>query len=321
MQKRIARSRAEGERIGRQKAAEENALLQRELGDTRRRLHSIEVGGKVSTEEAAHNAAMKTLESALEKAHTDGNHVEIARLTREMNTKEMAWLDRKRTLLATPAPEVRQERKADTGPAPEGQAWIEANADWYDQPGFEAETAAAIAIDRRLIGEGSDVNSPRHYKKIRKELAQKFRSIKVVDPDDEDGVTQERDDDRRDESGSRRRNDPREPLETDDDEDDDDQDDNRQRGRGDDDEDDDDDQDDQEQRRDDDARGRRRPAFMNMEDSGGGGRRKTLQVRGGKVVLTAADRANMVRFGQDPDNDKHVQNYARTVAEQAEDDE
>jgi hypothetical protein len=327
MQKRISRARAEGERLGRQSVAEENARLQRELSDTRNRIHRIEIGGKVSTEEAKHLQEMKAIETALEQAHKDGNMADISRLTREMNTKEVAWMERKRTLMATPAEQQQQQQKREEGPAPEGKVWISANADWYDKEGFEVETAAAVAIDQKLLRDGSDPNSASHYIRIQKEMAKKFPDLEVLDPEGEPlrkkNSRDERNDDRVDESGKRRTNDDREELPLGDDEDEDEDDDPPRRGRGDDDDDDDaDDEDEDEGERADDAkRGKRKPAFMNMEDSGGGGRRSTVQRRGGRVVLSRTDRSDMVKFGLDPDNDKHVEQYARTVAELEQGDE
>lgn len=338
MQKRIARARAEGERIGRQTAAEETAALQRELAETRRKVHGIEVGGKVSAAEAKHVQEMKALEVALEQAHKDGNFAESAKLQTEMNRKEVAWLETKRTLLATPVEESRKPSAAPKGPAPEGRAWMAANADWYNKPGFEAETAATIAIDEKLLAEGSDPNSPAHYKQIQKELTRKFRDLEVLDPDGnplerKKSRRQEREDSRVDEEGRRRTNDAREelPLEDPDDEEDEDDDDQPRRGRGDDDDDDDDDRrgrddddeddEDDDEEQDDARRSRKKPGFMNVEDSGGGGggRRSPIQRRGGKVVLSRQDRSDMVKFGMDPDNDKHVESYARTIAEEGQD--
>lgn len=344
MQKRIARSRAEGERIGRQEAANENARLQKQVSELNKRLHGIEIGGKVSTAEAKHLQEMATLEKALEQAHKDGNMTEASRITREMNTKEVAWMEQKRTLMATPVPEE-QRTTQPKGPAPEGRAWMTANADWYNKPGFEAETAATIAIDERLLAEGSDPNSPEHYKRIQKELTRKFRDLDVLDPDgnslrdsrrDRDDRDDDRRDDRRrddrDEDGGRRHREEREelPLEDpDDDDDDDDQDDDRRRDDDDDDDDRDrgrdrdsrrrDDDDDDEDEREEGDRQRRKPGFMNIEDAGGGGgRRSPMRRKGGKVVLSRSDRSDMIKYGMDPDNDQHVEQWARTIAEENE---
>lgn len=309
MQKRIQRARAEGERTARQVQADREAEYQREISDLKRQMHGLVVGGKLSKEEAAHEAAMKALEEALERAHTDGNHTEIARITREMQEKVTAWESKKRELLAAPADDAQaQQRKAQSGPAPEGKAWIAANREWYGRPGYEAETAATNAIDERLLREGSDPNSEGHYRKIQRELRRRFRDVNVVspygdDPDDRRGRDNDDEDDERDDS---RRSSAR----------DDDRGDGKDRDDadelGDDDEDDDPPPSD---------RQRQKPAFMSFED--GGGRRDSdrVRVRDGKIVLSRSDKETMQRFGMDPDNDAHCRQWARTKRENAENEE
>lgn len=323
MQKRIARARAEGERQAQQRFAEEDAENKRQISDLRRQVHGLTIGDKVSKEEAKHLQEMQELEAALEKAHTDGDHTKIASIQAQLATKAASWETRKRELLATP-PEQQQQRRSNTndGPTPEGRAWIAANAEWYGRPGYEAETASAIAIDQRLMQQGSNPNSPDHYKAIQKELRKKFRDINVVSPDgdddedereellDEDGKPRKR-------GRGRERDEEDEDEEIDDDEerDDDDSDDEDQ----DDDHEDDADEDDEEDRGDR-RRQSRSPAFMNMGGEGeGNGRRDRVKVRGGRVVLSERDRQTMAKFNLDPDNDKHVEQWARTKREIAND--
>lgn len=301
MQKRIGRARAEGERIARQRFADQQAEDQRTIADLNKRLHGIEVQGKVSAAEQKHDQEMRELETALEKAHTDGNHTEIARVTRAMQEKATAWENKKRELLNAPVQEPQRKRPQQKGPTPEGQAWVAANAEWYDKPGFEAETNEAVRLDQELMASGSDPNSPEHYESIQRSLRRKFRRLDVRSPDDEDD---DRRDDRDDDQDDRRA-----PRDRDDDEDDDDRDDG---DRGEEDEDEDDEED-----RDVNDRQRRRPPSMNFEDAGAR-RSNGVKMRGGKIVLSAGDRENMERFGLDPTNDKHVEQWARTKRENAE---
>ena len=319
MQKRISRARAEGERVERQRHADESAENQRQLSDLRRQLHGITVGQKLSQEEARHEAEMSELEKSLEKAHTDGNHAEISKLQRQIGEKTSAWEAKKRELLATPVEATQQRKPQNQGPSAEGRAWIVANSSWYDRPGFEAETAAAIAIDQRLLASGSNPETPEHYKKIRKELRKKFREIEVSSPgdDDDDDVR----DDRRDENGESRTQRQRARDDEDDDDDppsgDDDDDDelDEPRSRRTTDEDDDDEERDQ-------RRQSRKPGFMNFGSEGDGqDRRGRLKTRNGRIVLTEKDRQTMQKFNMDPDNDKHVEQWARTRREIATDQE
>lgn len=329
MQKRIARARAQGERQERNRLAAERAADQKEISDLRLQMHQIKVQGQVSTEEAKHDAEMKQLEQSLEQAHRDGNAAEITKLTRQIQAKESAWLERKRAILNTPVNEPSRAAKTEQGPAPEGRAWIEANSDWYDKPGYEAETAATIAIDRKLLSEGSDPNSPEHYKAIQRELSKKFRSLEVLDPSGK-ALEEDEDEDKGRGKGKRKKGRERDRLrDEDEDEDldddsdeDEDQDEDDDDDRGDQDADDEDDDDDPDDEDDDDAEARRRrkPPFMNMGESGGGSRRNNgIRRRGGKIVLTEKIRRDMVKFGMDPEKDDHVEAYARELNSEGDD--
>ena len=84
------------------------------------------------------------------------------------------------------------------GPTPKGQRFIEEN-DWFDDEDYEAERAACLAIERRLLRDGSDPNQPGHYTRLARELKRKFPSLDVTVPrfgvdledEDEDGEEEE----------------------------------------------------------------------------------------------------------------------------------
>lgn len=68
--------------------------------------------------------------------------------------------------------------------------WLEENDDWYNKPGFEAETAAAQAASKRVAATGVGSGDPRHYSAIDKDIRGLLAKKKVFDPeldgDDED---------------------------------------------------------------------------------------------------------------------------------------
>ena len=49
--------------------------------------------------------------------------------------------------------------------------WAAKNADWFEKPGHEVETAAVLYIDRQLTSEGLDANSPIYYEELDRRLA------------------------------------------------------------------------------------------------------------------------------------------------------
>lgn len=64
--------------------------------------------------------------------------------------------------------------------------WMEENSDWYQKPGFEAETAAAQAASKRIAASGVGAGDPRHYEAIDKDVRGLLAKKKIVDTELDD---------------------------------------------------------------------------------------------------------------------------------------
>jgi hypothetical protein len=163
--------------------AEENERLRQENEQLRARAPTREEPPNT----ADIDAKMTTATSALEKALEDGNSKEAARLQ-----AELADLGgQKHVRLAKPArreePAPRQtpapvQRK---GPTPTGRAFVEANDAWWSDPEQAAVKSAVIAIDQRLINQGSDPASEAHYQRIAKKAKEMGLKVKIRQPFDD----------------------------------------------------------------------------------------------------------------------------------------
>lgn len=195
----LDRNKAVAKRIGRmnrqfnQRLAEIEAERQRERADWRRELDALKTNRtQPAVDEAKHNAEMTELERQLEAAHEAGNSKEVVRLTRQMSQKDAAFLAAKQAALLGTDVSRREEDRRDTradGDSPprqrangQGHKWTQSQ-DWWDDPEFAPERAAAIAIDRLLIDEeDSDPTSKEHYIELSKRLRKKFPDLDVVAP-------------------------------------------------------------------------------------------------------------------------------------------
>lgn len=208
MRKRIVRLK----RGFNQQLADQEAEHQRQMRDMEQRLRAeFGRGGSsgVSADEQAHEAKIAALRDKLQKALDDGKATEATTITAEIAREEAKFWNAQTAKVRGEGGEggqrqsqQRQGASRDTsrggGPTPKGQRFIEEN-DWFDDEDYEAERAACLAIERRLLRDGSDPNQPGHYTRLARELKRKFPSLDVTVPrfgvdledEDEDGEEEE----------------------------------------------------------------------------------------------------------------------------------
>lgn len=222
----LDRSKSVSKRLGRmersfnQRLAEQDARHQRELADLRKQNDSLRVSRGVSdTDQAAHDARIAQLNTELEAAYEKGDTKLQASITTKIAQAQGEFEAKKRAALLGQAAPTDREREPErgapdnrgNGPTKEGQRWMRANDEWWEDPDFSIERAAAVVIDNELMDDGSDPNDPEHYHELAERLVKKFPHMKdeIAMPRsarDRRGSRDEDDDEDEDEErGSRRR--------------------------------------------------------------------------------------------------------------------
>lgn len=212
--KRMSRLERNLERQFTQREAETEARHQRELSELRARVDRVSLEGTDSTDkvDAAHETAMNALKEKLAAAYERGDSVASADITREMSTLDAKYWAKKAsaagvtTRESAASPGAAAKPVANTGPTAAGARFIRANEDWWDEPEFIAEKAAANALYWELVNsEGFDAKDDETYKEVAKRMKAKFPALAVRPgrrgPDDDD----DEDDDARQETRQQRR--------------------------------------------------------------------------------------------------------------------
>lgn len=184
-----------------QKLADQEARHQRETSDLRKQL---ERGGLDRSDDSvaatAHDNAIKALEAKLSAAIERGDSAEQARLTVEITRLDGAYhaklagtQQRRDTDPGKATEEARPAPKAQ-GPTAAGARFITMNEEWWEDPEFEIEKAAAGNLYVALINEeGFEANSDETFREVAKRLKAKFPKLDVKskgakagedDPDD-----------------------------------------------------------------------------------------------------------------------------------------
>lgn len=229
----LVKNRAMNKRIGRitrqydQRMADQEARHQREMRTLRDEFQSLRTTRQQGEngDDAAHEAAMTALQEKLEAALEAGKSGDVAKLQREIARKEAAFWnakqaaamggdDNRRQQQQRPAPQEDQGRPQVRKPSPAGLAFTDAN-DWWDDPDFAVERAAANVIFAKLVDEeGADPEDPATYGRVAKRLSKKFAELDIVVPgerrsrrdnDDDDDDGDDDDDDAGTRDGARRR--------------------------------------------------------------------------------------------------------------------
>jgi hypothetical protein len=198
--KRMGRFERNIERQFDQKLAARDAEHQRELSALRERYERLNVdrGGTADAGDAAHDAAIGALKDKLAAAYEKGDSqasaditLQISKLdaqfwakkaqaagvaTRESAATDTAQRPNQEQTRLSPAQQGRQDK----GPTNAGARFIKANDDWWDDPEFEVEKAAANTIFLRLVNqEGFDAKDDETYKEVAKQLKAKFPKLEA----------------------------------------------------------------------------------------------------------------------------------------------
>lgn len=189
VRKRLARQ----ERSFNQRLADQQAEFQRQLTDERARVDKLLLdrgGNDPAAADAAHTQAIAALQAKLEEAIEKGDSKEQAKITVEMTRLDNAYWAKK----ATQAGVVQRETRTDTKeqrqqqqqprpgtPTAAGSRFILANEDWWEDPDYEIEKAAAGTIYGKLTkDDGYDANSDDTFKEVGKRLKAKFPNLEVA---------------------------------------------------------------------------------------------------------------------------------------------
>lgn len=283
------RKRIERERRNTQRERQQRIDLQRERDELRDRLERLEAkageqdDAKLEGEVQRHDRELGDLETRLAKASEEGEHAEVAKLTRQMQEAAAGRAEaQRRKDAAVAARREGGDRGADRGEArvtKRAQDVIDANRDWWDDKSRATDRQVVLAIDAEVNNDGFDKETPEYYAEIVKRSRARGVELELPKWLSEDDVADEEQDDNRDVRDRRRTRDRDEP--------------------------------------------RRRPARRGPGGMGGGGRKMSDEDRdlqreaSGKVTLTIRDRQQMARFRLDPDNAEHVRQFARSRQETA----
>lgn len=298
MFKRLDRRQRNVERQYDQKLAAQQAEHQREMAALREEMKrtGVDRDGNDAAD-VAHDAVIQGFKDKIEAAMEKGDSKAVAELTAQMSRADAQFWAKKaaaagQTQRADTTAAARTDTAAQTaesrrgkGPTVAGSAFINANADWWEDPEFEAENSYANVIFLRLVNqEGFDPKDRETYNEVAAQLNKRFPDL------DAKGASRrqarEAVDDLEDGDGGREGD--RETVARADD-------DIRERdgeaARG-------------------DRRDRRSAANQNLQDRGA----STNRNRGGVRVLSAAERKTMQDCRLDPDNDRDVTQFLREAA-------
>lgn len=201
-----------------QQRAADQAEHQRELSALRERLDKVNVerGGQDDAADAAHDVAIGVLKDKLAAAYEKGDSQASADITLQISKLDAQFWAKKAAAAGVTTREAagaaetarrheqqrlspQQEGRRDQGPTAAGARFIKANDEWWEDPDFHVETAAANAIYLNLVNEGFDAKDSETYKEVAKQMKVKFPSLDVQsgrkgraadDADDENGETQ-----------------------------------------------------------------------------------------------------------------------------------
>jgi hypothetical protein len=175
-----------------QKLADSEAEHQRELASLKQRYESgVDVsdrGGAAQLKDA-HEKAMAELEKKLAEANEKGDSAEAAKITAQMIRADGEYhakltgtqVRRDATGDGAGQQQEQQRPKKGTGPTPAGSRFILANEDWWEDPEFEIEKAAASTIYLKLVNEeGFGNNDDETFKEVGKRLKAKFPDLPVM---------------------------------------------------------------------------------------------------------------------------------------------
>ncbi len=186
-----------------QRMAEREAEWQRERSDLQAKLDKVAIDRDGDDKaDAAHEAAIAALKAKLEASYEKGDSQESAAITLQISRLDAQYWAKKAkdagvTTRETTDTTQRQTPTAQpkrSGPTVAGSRFIRANEDWWEDPEFKIERAAADAIYLDLVqNEGFDPKDAETFKEVAKKLNKKFPELKALaggrrgPGDDDDG--------------------------------------------------------------------------------------------------------------------------------------
>lgn len=194
--KRMSRFQTNITRDFNQKLADQQAAHEREMSALREEYEGVRLErGESSEAQSAHDLAMKALIEKLAAANERGDSAAAATITAEMIKADGAFHARQsgtKQRQDTTGGDRRQQQQpaarpapaaAATGPTGAGARWITAQEDWWDDPEYAAEKAAAGAIFLHLRDqEGYAGESAETFREVSKRMRAKFPNLDVRDP-------------------------------------------------------------------------------------------------------------------------------------------
>lgn len=172
-----------------QRMAAREAEHQRELAELRQRVDKVGVDrGSDDAADVAHEAAITALKDKLAAANEKGDSAAAADVTAQMSRLDAQFWAKKaaaagvvqREPAAATTQPTQRAAPASKGPTVAGSRFIRANEDWWEDPEFEIEKAAANTIYVKLVEtEGFDPKDGETFKEVAKQLKAKFPDLPV----------------------------------------------------------------------------------------------------------------------------------------------
>jgi hypothetical protein len=206
--KRMGRLERNLEKQFEQRQAARDAEHQRQISELQAKLDRVQVdrGGGDDAADRAHETAINVLKDKLAAAYEKGDSKESAELQAQISRLDAQFWAKKaaaagqttrETAAAGDGGQQRQQQgtqqQQNKGPTVAGSRFIRANEEWWDDPEFEVEKAAANTIYVNLVNkEGFDPKDDETFKEVAKQLKAKFPKLEVRagrkggDPEDDD---------------------------------------------------------------------------------------------------------------------------------------
>jgi len=164
------RARIQRERKLKEQEREARLRAEQEIEQLRAKLFEIEVDRDALSIDERIEAAKTKLKDARYESDVDAEADALAELQQLKARKSEIEANKQR----------KQQRQADENQSNEAlDAWMERNKEWFNKPGYEVETAAALEANRKIAASGIPDTDPRFYVRLDKELRSR---IKLPEP-------------------------------------------------------------------------------------------------------------------------------------------
>ena len=154
--------------------------MQEQNAQLNARLLRLEQGANKNTEQAF-NQRYSQVKQALEKAVEEGDTKAQLAFTEQLADMRaavrVAQLQQQQRSQQSVSPTVGRAQQTVSNPVPDkAMQWWQKN-NWFNQQGFERETATARAIDVQIEAEGFDKNSDDYYEELNNRLQKVFPEL------------------------------------------------------------------------------------------------------------------------------------------------